>query len=95
MLKVKQFQEASAVVVEHLPGKGRHKGRLGAVLVELPDGVRFAVGSGFTDQQRMSPPAIGSVIEFTYQELTDARVPRFPVFLRVRSDLARASTVTR
>src|SRR5262249_27094717 len=31
LLKVKNFQEAEARVLEHLPGAGRHKGRLGAL----------------------------------------------------------------
>ena len=87
LLKVKRFHDAEARVIEHLPGTGRHKGRLGAVLVELPSGVQFAVGSGFTDVQRVRPPAIGTLITFRYQEMTDRGCPRFPTFVRVRSDL--------
>lgn len=87
LLKVKRFLEAEARVIDHEPGKDRHRGRLGAVIVELGDGVRFAVGSGFTDAQRERPPAIGSVITFRYQELSDRGVPRFPTFVRIRSDL--------
>ena len=52
LLKVKRFQDAEARVVEHLPGAGRHKGRLGALLVELTGGTKFSVGTGFTDSQR-------------------------------------------
>lgn len=84
LLKVKRFHDAEARVVEHLPGSGRHKGRLGALLVELPGGTRFSVGTGFTDAQREKPPPIGSVITFRFQELTDGGVPRFPSFVRVR-----------
>ena len=62
--------------------------RYARVLVELADRTRFAVGSGFTDRERSNPPPIGSTIDFTYQELTDGGVPRFPVFLRMRTDLA-------
>jgi DNA ligase-1 len=86
LLKVKTFHDAEAVVVSHLPGKGRHKGRLGALLVDLPDGTQFSVGSGFTDAQRDAPPHVGSVITFRYQELTDGGVPRFPTFVRVCSE---------
>ncbi len=88
LLKVKTFHDADAKVIAHEPGAGRHKGRLGAVLVELDNGTRFAVGSGFTDAERNSPPLIGSTITFRYQELTDAGVPRFPTFVRIRGDLA-------
>jgi DNA ligase-1 len=88
LLKVKFFHEAEARVVAHEPGAGRHKGRLGALLVETAKGTRFAVGSGFSDAQRSSPPPIGSTITFRYQELTEAGVPRCPTFVRVRGDLA-------
>ncbi len=91
LLKVKRFHDAEARVVAHLPGTGRHRGRLGAVLVELANGMTFSVGTGFTDAQRERPPAIGSVITFRYQELTDRGVPRFPSFVRTRADVAAAS----
>ena len=84
LLKVKRFLEAEGRIVGHQPGAGRHQGRLGAVLVEF-SGLTFAVGSGFTDAQREKPPAIGSMITFRFQELTDRGVPRFPTFVRVRS----------
>ena len=89
LLKVKTFHDAEARVVEHLAGAGRHKGRLGALSVELPDGTTFSVGTGFSDAQRENPPVIGSVITFRYQELSDRGVPRFPSFVRVRQDAAR------
>lgn len=86
LLKVKSFRDGEARVLEHLKGAGRHKGRLGALLVELGDGTRFSVGTGFSDAQRAAPPAIGTTITFRYQELSDAGVPRFPSFVRIRSD---------
>lgn len=86
LLKVKTFHDAEARVVEHLPGTGRHKGRLGALSVELADGTTFSIGTGFSDAQREHPPAIGSVVTFRYQELSDRGVPRFPSFVRVCRD---------
>jgi DNA ligase-1 len=86
LLKVKTFHDADGRVVEHLAGKGRHTGRLGAVVVELPSGLTFSVGTGFTDTQRQNPPPVGSIVTFRYQELTDRGVPRFPSFVRMRSD---------
>ena len=85
LLKVKTFHDAEARVVEHLPGRGRHAGRLGAVVAELPNGLTFSVGTGFTDAERQHPPSIGSSITFRYQELTERGVPRFPSFVQVRS----------
>jgi DNA ligase-1 len=91
LLKVKRFHDAEARVLEHLPGTGRHKGRMGALLVTLADSTRFSVGTGFTDVQRNNPPAVGSVITFRYQELSDRGVPRFPTFVRVRTDASLLS----
>jgi DNA ligase-1 len=89
LLKVKTFHDAEARVVEHLPGTGRHKGRLGALAVELPDGTSFSIGTGFSDAERDNPPAVGTVVTFRYQELSDRGVPRFPSFVRVRRGAAQ------
>jgi DNA ligase-1 len=86
LLKVKRFLDAEARVVGHEPGKGRHKGRLGALLVEMADGTRFAVGTGFSDAERQNPPPVDSLITFRYQELSDANVPRFPSYVGVRKE---------
>lgn len=88
LLKVKTFRDAEARVIAHLPGEGRHAGRLGALLVERPGGSRFSVGTGFSDAERAAPPPIGSVITYRYQELSDAGVPRFPSYVGVRTDVA-------
>src|ERR1041385_4703341 len=86
LLKVKTFHDAEAVVVGHQAGAGRHKGRLGALLVRLPDGTDFAIGTGFSDREREHPTAIGSTVTFRYQELSEAGVPRFPSYVGVRLD---------
>ncbi len=86
LLKVKTFHDAEARVIGHQPGAGRHKGRLGALLVQLPDGTEFSVGTGFSDAQRGDPPAVGSSITFRYQELSEGGVPRFPSYVGVRQD---------
>lgn len=94
LLKVKPFQDGEAVVIGHQPGTGRHRGRLGALIVRLARGVECAVGTGFSDTQRERPPAIGAVITLKFQELTDAGVPRFPVFVRVRDESPARSLIT-
>nr|WP_044240733.1 DNA ligase [Chondromyces apiculatus] len=87
LLKVKSFFDAEALVIEHQAGAGRHAGRMGALLVELPDGTRFSIGTGFSDKERQSPPPPGAIVTFRYQELTDAGVPRFPSYVAVRDDI--------
>jgi len=84
VFKLKPLLDAEARVVAHLPGKGRHEGRLGALLLEMPDGQRFALGTGFTDVQRAAPPALGSLVTYRYRDLTPKGLPRFASFVRVR-----------
>lgn len=84
LLKLTPWLDAEARVVAYRPGKGRLKGMLGALEVESPDGRRFRIGTGFTDQQRRDPPAIGATVTYRYRELTAKGLPRFPRYLRVR-----------
>lgn len=84
LLKVKQWHDAEARVVAHLPGKGKHAGRLGALKVRAPDGREFALGTGFSDAQRVSPPPVGATVTYRYRELTAKGMPRFASFWRVR-----------
>ncbi len=84
LFKLKPLPDEEGRVVGHLPGKGKHSGRLGALLLQMPGGQRFALGTGFTDAQRKSPPAIGAVVTYRYRERTPAGLPRFASFLRVR-----------
>ncbi|PLK49583.1 DNA ligase [Uliginosibacterium sp. TH139] len=85
LLKLKPWQDAEARVVGYVPGRGKHRGRLGALLVEAPDGRRFSLGSGFSDAQREAPPAPGALVTYRYQSLTAQGQPRHPVFLRQRA----------
>lgn len=87
LLKVKTFHDAEAKVLEYLPGTGKHKGRMGALNVEMKDGTKFSIGTGFSDKERENPPPIGSIVTFRYQELSDRGVPRFPSFVRLRTDM--------
>lgn len=91
LLKVKTFHDAEAIVIGHQAGAGRHKGRMGALLVRMPNGTDFAIGTGFSDRERENPPGIGTTVTFRYQELSDAGVPRFPSWVGVRHDLALKS----
>jgi len=84
LLKVKPYEDAEARVIEHLPGKGRHSTRLGALVVETPEGKRFRLGTGLTDAERENPPAIGTWVTYRYNGLTAKGLPRFARFMRVR-----------
>ncbi|CAF2639952.1 unnamed protein product [Rotaria sp. Silwood2] len=86
LLKVKTFHDEEALVIGHKPSKSL-VGMVGALECELTNGKRFDVGSGLTMDQRRKAPKIGSIITFKFQELSNNGHPRFPVFLRVRTDL--------
>ncbi len=86
LLKLKPLQDEDALVIGHLPGRGRHAGRLGALQLRRADGLVFQLGTGFSDAQRASPPPLGATVTYTYRGLTPQGVPRFASFLRVRPD---------
>ena len=86
LLKVKSHDDAEAVVVGHLPGKGRLAGMLGALLVEMPDGRRFRLGNGFSDDERRQPPPLGATVTYKYFGKTRNGLPRFASFLRIRDE---------
>lgn len=85
LLKFKPHLDREARVVAYLPGKGKHAGRMGALLVN-DDGREFRLGTGFTDAQRENPPPISCLVTYRYQGLTAKGLPRFPVFLRMRDE---------
>lgn len=87
LLKVKLHDDAEARVLGYIQGKGKYADRLGALLVEMPNGQRFKLGTGFSDAEREQPPALGSLVTYRYRGLNDSGIPRFASFLRVREDL--------
>lgn len=86
LLKLKPHDDAEARVVAHLPGEGRYAGQVGALLVEMPDGRRFRLGSGLKEAERRQPPPIGATVTYRYRGFHDSGLPRFATFLRVRPD---------
>lgn len=86
LLKLKSVQDAEAVVLGHVPGKGKYAGMLGSLEVQSEDGHRFSLGTGFTDVQRRNPPVVGSTVTFAYRARTSNGVPRFASFLRIFSE---------
>ena len=87
LLKLKPYLDTEAIVVAHLPGKGKYSGQMGALRLQMPDGRRFNLGTGFSDAERREPPALGSSVTYRYRDLTSNGLPRFASFLRVRAEL--------
>ncbi len=84
LLKLKTYQDADAVVVAHLPGKGKYAGLLGSLLVQMPDGRRFKLGTGFSEDERRNPPPVGALVTYKHHGKTKSGIPRFASFLRIR-----------
>lgn len=86
LLKLKPLHDAEARVIGHVAGRGHHAGRMGALQVRSSAGVEFMLGTGFSDAQRESPPAVGTLVSYTHRGYTADGVPRFASFLRERSE---------
>lgn len=79
--KVKPEETHDVPILEIIPGKGKHLGRMGALMTPMGK-----VGSGFTDKQREEVWNIGEYIEVKCMELTPDKQFRHPRFLRRRWD---------
>ena len=87
LIKLKTHEDTEARVIAHLPGKGRHAGRMGALLVEMPSGQRFRLGAGFSDADRERPPPVGSWVTYRFRGTHNGGLPRFASFVRARADM--------
>lgn len=86
LLKLKSFEDAEGLVVGHVPGRGKYAGQTGALLVAMPGGRRFRLGSGQPDALRRQPPPVGSVVTYRFNGTHASGLPRFARFWRVRAD---------
>ena len=86
LLKLKPIQDTEAKVIEHIAGKGKYVGQMGALRMEMPSGKRFNLGTGFSDAVRKNPPPVGMLITYTHRGFTNKGTPRFASYLRVRED---------
>lgn len=84
LLKLKKRYDAEAQVIGYVDGKGKYRGKVGALLMRTPNGIEFKLGSGLTDALRENPPVIGSLVTYQYLGKTKTGKPRFASYLRVR-----------
>lgn len=86
VLKLKPYQESQARVKAYVPGNGKYQGQTGALEVVWRENhdspvIRFKIGSGLSDKERLAPPALGSLIRFKYHGLTKNKIPRFASYI--------------
>lgn len=84
--KHKPVNDDDAEVISHVPGKGKHAGRCGAIRVRDRAGREFKIGNGLSDAVRSRPPRVGAVVVFAFHGRTHKGTPRFPSFLHVRAE---------
>ena len=68
LLKLKPLYDAEATAIAYTQGKGKFKGKLGALEVVAAEVIRFKLGAGLSDVQRKNPPKIGSLVTYTYKD---------------------------
>lgn len=86
LMKLKLHEDADALVVGQEPGRGKYAGLMGALWVQMPAGLRFRLGSGFSDDDRREPPRAGATVTYRYRGVNPSGRPRFATFLRERPD---------
>lgn len=86
ILKVKKYSDAEAKIIEINSGKGKYHRMMGSLTVQMQDGTLFKVGTGFTKEERITPPKPGSIITFKYYGWTKNHKPKFATFMRVRDE---------
>jgi DNA ligase-1 len=89
LLKWKDEIDGTATIIGIEPGKGKHEGRMGALVCrDHETGVVFNVGTGFTDEQRewwnrIDGDVVNSRLDIRWRamERTRDNIPRHPVFV--------------
>ncbi|MDA3946034.1 MAG: DNA ligase [Helicobacteraceae bacterium] len=82
LLKVKKMHDMEGrVVAVNAPLRS---GRMKSLTLELTNGIRFKLGNGFSDGQRLNPPTVGSLVTFKYYGFTKNSKPKFASFMRCR-----------
>ncbi len=46
LIKLKKHQDAEAIVIGYTAGKGKYQGMVGALILQMPNGIEFKIGSG-------------------------------------------------
>lgn len=83
VLKYKRARDAEGTVLGYTEGRGRFFGAVGALVCEF-NGLRFKLSAGLDDELRYHPPSIGTMVTFSFSDLTVRGIPRHPVFIGSR-----------
>lgn len=92
--KLKLRQDAECKIIDFSRGKGRIRGKVGAIICEsledknsgIKGGKIFRIGSGLIDEMRSNPPKIGTIITYKFSGLSKNGTPKHTHFLRVYNE---------
>jgi len=91
IIKVKPAWTEEARVLGYEEGLNSNEGKVGSLLVESlqTPGLKFKLGIGLSDEDRVNPPKKGAVVEYKFNGKMKSGKPRHAAFLRVRHDMNR------
>lgn len=84
-MKLKLYEDRECKITSYVQGKGKFENLVGSIIC-LDGDVEFKIGSGMSEDFRKNPPKVGTIITYKYFGLNKNKLPKFPVFLRIRSD---------
>lgn len=92
--KLKPQNDAECKIVDFSRGKGRIRGKVGAIICEalmdknsgIKGGVIFRIGSGLSDEMRENPPKIGTIITYKFSGVSKNGIPKHTRFLRIYAE---------
>lgn len=84
-MKLKLYEDRECKITSYVQGKGKFENLVGSIIC-LDGDVEFKIGSGMSENFRKNPPKVGTIITYKYFGLNKNKLPKFPVFLRIRSD---------
>lgn len=94
IIKVKPSWTEEARVIGYEEGLNKNEGKVGSLLVEslVQPGLKFKLGTGLSDEDRLNPPKKGAVVEYKFNGKMKSGKPRHASFLRVRKDMNRRTS---
>jgi len=82
ILKVKSVLDKEGIIIGY--NYRDDKKTIKSLQMKLQNGIKFNLGGGLSDKQRVNPPKIGEIVTFKYYGFTKNGKPKFASFLRVR-----------
>lgn len=92
IIKVKQVLSFDLKVIGSEPGKGKHEGRMGALIVDF-GGKELRVGTGFSDADREANNFNGKIVEVEAMDYSSDGLLREPRFKGIRHDKLEPDTI--